>query len=137
MSKGHQGSKASKETKEKMSNSHKGQNTWTKGTKKSLEERRHMSIIMKGKNKGKKRTREMKEKNRNYHINTIWITKENKSKQIKNEEIVIYLDDGWILGRNTKESKWMNNGIITKLVEKKEINNYLLNNWKFGRIINE
>ena len=33
-----------------------------------------------------------------------------------------------------KNTKWMNNGIIEKIIKPEEINLYLKNNWKFGRI---
>lgn len=53
-------SQFSEETRKKMSQSHKGVNTWSKDKIVSKETRKKMSDSMKGKNKGKTRTKEQR-----------------------------------------------------------------------------
>lgn len=74
------------------------------------------------------------------------ISKDGIIKLVKKEEIPIYIEKGWTRGRPLKEStkekignanrdrKYINNGIINKMIHTKDIEQYLNMGWALGRI---
>ena len=88
MSKSQKGKILSDETKKKLSNALKGR-IFSKETLHKMSESQKGRIV----------SEETKEKFRKRMSNTVWIYKDNKSKNIQREELKFYLEQGWIKGR--------------------------------------
>lgn len=136
------------ESKQKMSQNHKGTTSWLKGKHVPEETKRKISETLKGKpswNKGKPWSEETKRKMsesrkgkpnnklKGRHLSTERKTKISELVKIsmRSEEIRNKCRQG---GYNTIGRIWINNGETTKRVKDEELNNYLSNGWKLGRI---
>lgn len=136
------------ESKQKMSRNHKGTTSWLKGKHVPEEVKRKISETLKGKpswNKGKPWSEETKRKMsesrkgkpnnklKGRHLSTEIKTKisETVKKTMCSEEIRNKCRQG---GYNTIGRIWINNSETTKRVKDEELNNYLSNGWKLGRI---
>lgn len=136
------------ESKQKMSRNHKGTTSWLKGKHAPEETKRKISETLKGKpswNKGKPWSEETKRKMsesrkgkpnnklKGRHLSTERKTKISELVKIsmRSEEIRNKCRQG---GYNTIGRIWINNGETTKRVKDEELNNYLSNGWKLGRI---
>lgn len=136
------------ESKQKMSRNHKGTTSWLKGKHLPEEAKRKISETLKGKpswNKGKPWSEETKRKMsesrkgkpnnklKGRHLSTERKTKISELVKIsmRSEEIRNKCRQG---GYNTIGRIWINNGETTKRVKDEELNNYLSNGWKLGRI---
>lgn len=136
------------ESKQKMSRNHKGTTSWLKGKHLPEEVKHKISETLKGKpswNKGKPWSEETKRKMsesrkgkpnnklKGRHLSTERKTKISELVKIsmRSEEIRNKCRQG---GYNTIGRIWINNGETTKRVKDEELNNYLSNGWKLGRI---
>ena len=136
------------ESKQKMSRNHKGTTSWLKGKHVPEEAKRKISETLKGKpswNKGKPWSEETKRKmsesrkgKPNNKLKGRHLSTERKAKiselvkiAMRSEEIRNKCRQG---GYNTIGRIWINNGETTKRVKDEELNNYLSNGWKLGRI---
>lgn len=107
----------SQETRKKLSESHKGKNTWSKGSIRgpySEEHREKISKALKGKRKGiplGERPENVKKQISESRKGQKWVCKPwEQPKQIPQNEIQIYIDKGWQLGKlirmDDKYYKW-------------------------------
>lgn len=107
----------SQETRKKLSESLKGKNTWSKGSKRghySEEHRKHISESLKGKRKGiplGERPENVKKQISESRKGQKWVCKPwVQPKQIPQNEIQLYIDNGWQLGKLIKQDnqyyKW-------------------------------
>lgn len=135
------------ESKQKMSYARKGKTSWQKGKPVSEETKCKISETLKGKpswNKGKSWSEETKHKMseshkgkpsklKGRHLSAETKTKLSESVKISmcSEEIKNKCRQG---GYNTIGRIWINNSETNKRVKDEELNNYLSNGWKLGRL---
>lgn len=117
------GKHLTEEAKQKISDANKGKTAWNKGKSWSEESKQKMSESHKGQvsqNKGKTISEELKRK---------------ISNAVKAKMNSIEIKDKCRLGGyNTIGRIWINNGETNKRVKDEELNNYLSNGWKLGRL---
>lgn len=142
------------EAKDKISNSMKGKNNPFYGkhhsdkTKEILSIKSTKRLLGNKYNLGRKASEETKRKMSESHKKSgnkppscegkKFINNGTTNKLVSENEIDLYLLDGWILGRisYSKRKYYVNNGIINKRVSKDEIEEYLNNGWFRGRLGN-
>lgn len=87
-SEAHKGKKHTDETKKKMSEKQSGTNNGFYGRKHTLEARQKISA-------------------KNTHAkNTVWINNGTNNKRAKKEELQLYLENGFVLGKITPQNKF-------------------------------
>jgi group I intron endonuclease len=93
----------SDKAKQKISEAHKGKESWHKGRTKSDETRGKMALAQKGRNVSEATREKLSVANSGSHnpnFGTIWITDGNKNMKIKKDDII---PSGWSKGRTFKE----------------------------------
>lgn len=139
ISKANKGKIVSKETREKLSQSLKGRKYSEETIKKMSEAAKNRVTSLETREKFKKRM-----------LNTIWINKDGKSKNIQKEELNLYLSQGWVKGRgklkkhtndNSNYSKaasnrvWLHKDSQLTHCQKEELDKFLSEGWIIGKVL--
>jgi len=148
------GRRHTEEAKKKMSDSHKGRKHTedvrrkigeaSKGRKHTEESKRKMSLNKKGDNNPAKRPEVRKkmsdsQKGKNLGVNNHFYgrhhTEESKRKMSEASKNKVFSEDTRIkLSKHSKNRVWINNQKISKMIQKEELEHYLNEGWKLGRI---